>query len=137
MQMLEDEILGFKKLPIETRKVKFSEYLKTKFNLDLKDLQNSSERDLIRLGLRLSLDQTNFLNNAIRNDYWEPEFNVNLVYIEKNKIIQTNPSPHIQYELIENQLNSHYMKKCPNKWLENCLAYNTGHKIDELRSQLF
>jgi hypothetical protein len=73
----------------------------------------------------------------MRNGYWVSELNVNAVYMKNGKVIQTNPGPHIQHELIENQLNSHYMEKCPKEWLENCLAYNAYNKLGELESQLF
>ncbi|MCK4996881.1 hypothetical protein KAS08_01130 [Candidatus Pacearchaeota archaeon] len=137
METLEDEVLGFEETPKGIRVINFSEYFKTKFNLNLEDLQNPSEIELIRVNLRLSLDQTNFLHYAIRNNYWKAKSSVNMVYMENEKVIQTNPGPHIQHELIENQLNSHYMKKCPNEWLENCLAYNADRKIGELKNKLF
>jgi hypothetical protein len=133
MGKLEDSVLGFKKIQDGTREVRLSEYFKENYDLSLKDLSNLSERDLLHLHLRLSMEQSKFMDYAISNNYWRNEPSANMIYSAHGKIIKTNLSHVDQDKFVENQLDSHYMEKCPGEWLDNCLAYNAKNKIIELR----
>ena len=132
MEKLEDCILGFKKMLIGTRKVKLSEYF-ARHDINFEDLSNLSKIDFARLNLKFSMEQVKFTNYVIRNNYWVNDSRVNLIYSENGKVIQTNPGRRKQHELIENQRDSPYMRTCPKEWLDNCLAYNAGIKLSELR----
>lgn len=129
MATIDDCVLGYRKSLFGVKKVNVSEYFKDHFDLSLDDVTDLSERDRLRLTIKLGFETANFLTFALRNGYWQSESRVNLIYIEGDEIIQTNPGKYNQPELLENQKTSPYMNSCPKRWLENCLAYNARHLL--------
>ncbi|MFP4118104.1 MAG: hypothetical protein ACLFTR_04225 [Candidatus Woesearchaeota archaeon] len=160
---IDDTLLGYKKRIIGIKKVNASEYFCDKYSLTLVEIEQLDEVNRIRLFADLTKVCNRFDDFVVRNGYWFPEPNIDIVKVEDGKIISksggkyitdsghtvdtrhietivgesgicdSDPSIFHKMYTLENQLKSPYMRMCPKEWLERCLAHNAIKYLSNIK----